>query len=135
MKVEANELQRKAVRAVRVAAWLAVVALVVLTVVPPSMRPESGFPSAVEHFAGFFLAGLLNHLGYPRRLSTSLVIAVAFAAGIELLQFASPGRHPRFSDFVVDAVAACAGNVVGYLLIRFAPIWLGEKGMLLPWKG
>jgi VanZ family protein len=28
---------------------------------------------------------------------------------IEILQFWAPGRHARFEDFAVDALAACAG--------------------------
>ncbi len=30
---------------------------------------------------------------------------------VEVLQFLAPGRHARLSDFVVDALAACAGLV------------------------
>jgi len=104
--------------AIQLAAWLAVIMLVLLTVVPPTMRPVSQFPSLFEHFAGFFLAGLLNHLGYPRRLVVSLIIATAFAGGIELLQIPLQGRHARLIDFVVDAAAACAGTVVAFLLLR-----------------
>lgn len=104
-----------ALTAIRLGAWFVVSALVVLTVVPPSMRPVSTFPSAVEHLGSFFLAGLLYRLGYPRRLFVSLAIAVAFAAAIELLQIPIPGRHARLIDFAVDAVAGCAGTLIGFL--------------------
>jgi VanZ family protein len=35
---------------------------------------------------------------------------------IEILQFWAPGRHARLSDFVVDALAACAGLAVAAAL-------------------
>ena len=41
-----------------------------------------------------------------------------FAASVELAQFYAPGRHPRVSDFVVDALGACAGVVVASMLTR-----------------
>jgi VanZ family protein len=31
---------------------------------------------------------------------------------LELLQLLVPGRHARLEDFIVDAIAACAGIVV-----------------------
>jgi VanZ family protein len=31
---------------------------------------------------------------------------------LEILQIWAPGRHARFEDFVVDALAACAGFAV-----------------------
>ena len=104
--------------AIQLAAWLAVTVLIVLTIVPPTMRPMSHLPSLLEHFASFFLAGILNYVGYPRRLVVSLAMAIAFSAGIELLQIPLHGRHARLSDFAVDAMAACAGTLVGFLLVR-----------------
>jgi VanZ family protein len=32
---------------------------------------------------------------------------------LELLQFCAPGRHARLEDFIVDALALCAGFIVG----------------------
>ena len=53
--------------------------------------------------------GLAFGLAYQRyRLLTALV-AVAMTGVIEVMQFWAPGRHARLSDFVVDALAACAG--------------------------
>jgi VanZ family protein len=34
---------------------------------------------------------------------------MAAIAAIEILQLWAPGRHARLEDFVVDALAACAG--------------------------
>jgi len=46
------------------------------------------------------------------------VSAVIFCAGIELAQLMIPGRHARFSDFVVDATAVCVGIFAGSTLTR-----------------
>jgi len=46
-----------------------------------------------------------------RRLLTA-AIAVAMIGLIEILQFWAPGRHARLEDFVVDALAACAGLAI-----------------------
>jgi VanZ family protein len=40
------------------------------------------------------------------------VIAVVIVGIIEILQRWVPGRHATFEDFVVDALAACAGLMV-----------------------
>ena len=120
-------MRRIVLSAIQLAAWFAVTGLIVLTVVPPVMRPESSFPSALEHVAAFFVAGVLNYLGYPRRVMASLAIAIAFAGGIELLQIPLPGRHARFTDFVIDGLAACAGNLVGFLLVRMGLVQLSKK--------
>jgi hypothetical protein len=90
----------------RLAAWIFVAILVLITVAPPSARLDSGVPHHVEHFASFFIAGALWYMGYPRRLLLCLTLAVLFAGGLELLQMLVPGRHARLIDFVVDALAA-----------------------------
>ncbi len=106
--------------------------IVLLTAVPASMRPMSGFPREVEHIAGFFVAGGLYFLGYPRRLLASLAIAFTFAAAIELLQIPLPSRHARLIDFVVDAAAACVGTLFGFLLVYTGRIKMSKSGMT--WK-
>jgi VanZ family protein len=40
------------------------------------------------------------------------VISVVTIGVLEILQLWAPGRHARFEDFVVDALAACAGLAV-----------------------
>ena len=80
-----------------------------LSLVAPSLRPVTFLPHNLEHAAIFALAGLAIGLGYPDRAAQHMVALVLFAAAVELAQFYAPGRHPRVSDFVVDALGACAG--------------------------
>jgi VanZ family protein len=103
---------------IRLAAWIVVVGLVLLSIVPPPLRPDSDLPHNLEHLASFFLAGVLWYLAYSNRLLLWLGVAVLYAGGIELLQLLAPGRHARFADFVVDALGACTGILVGSVGIR-----------------
>jgi VanZ family protein len=94
-------------------AWAALSAIVVLTVVPPNLRPTTDAPHNVEHSAAFLITGLLFGLAYGGRELILTIGAVVFCAIIEILQLYVPGRHARWIDFAVDAVAAVVGVFVG----------------------
>ena len=98
--------------------WLGVLAIIVLSLVAPSLRPVTFLPHDLEHAAVFLITGLALGLGYPGRIVQHMMILVIFAAAIELAQFYAPGRHPRLIDFVVDALGACAGAALAALVTR-----------------
>jgi VanZ family protein len=93
--------------------WLLLLTITVLSLVPPTLRPETGVPHDLEHFAIFAAAGLAFGIGYSRRPLGAAIGLVIFAGVIELAQGAVPGRHARLSDFVVDALAMGVGVVAG----------------------
>jgi VanZ family protein len=103
--------QRKilpSVSAASVALGLAT-AIVVLSVVPPTLRLETGLPHGIEHFVIYWGTGLAFALGYelkPALLATRLVF---FSGAVEIAQLFVPGRHARLSDFIVDASAITVG--------------------------
>src|SRR5262249_40798456 len=99
-------------------AWLLVAAITALTLVPPSLRPVSSLPHAVEHFFVFFAMGAALALAYPRRVYALAGAGVLFTALLELLQTLRPGRHASLSDFLVDAAAVCAGIALAALVER-----------------
>jgi VanZ family protein len=101
----------------RVAAWLCLLAIVTLTVVPPAMRPETEVPHDVEHAVAFLVAGVLFGVAYGHEFIVSIT-AVVFCAAIEITQLYVPGRHARVIDFVVDATAAVVGVFLGALARR-----------------
>jgi VanZ family protein len=101
----------------RLAAWVFIAVLVLLTIAPPSARPDSGVPHHFEHFASFFIAGALWYMGYPRRLLLCLTLALLVAGGLELLQMLVPGRHARLADFAVDALGAWTGSAAAFALV------------------
>lgn len=96
----------------RIFAWLLAAAVAFATLGPPGYRPHSDFGQNGEHALAFVLIGLAFGLAYAQRRLLTAAIAVAMIGLIEILQFWAPGRHARLSDFIVDALAACAGLTV-----------------------
>src|SRR6266571_1448631 len=93
-----SQVGTMAVKIARIAAWLLVVAIVVMTLGPPTVRPVTGFDRNLEHIAAFALLGLAFGLAYPNRRMRLALIGVAIAAVMEILQQIVPGRHAYFSD-------------------------------------
>jgi VanZ family protein len=96
----------------RLFAWLLAAAVTFATLGPPGFRPHSNLGQDGEHALAFVLVGLAFGLAYKRHRLLTSVIAVAMIGVLEILQFWAPGRHARLEDFVVDALAACAGFAV-----------------------
>jgi hypothetical protein len=96
----------------RIIAWLLTAAVTFATLGPPRYRPHSMLGQDGEHALAFVLVGLAFGLAYPKRRLLTAGIAVVLIGVLELLQLWMPGRHARLEDFVVDALAACAGIAV-----------------------
>jgi hypothetical protein len=99
----------------RIATWILVATIIVLSVVPPGLRPQTGAPHALEYLAIFSATGLAASLGYQRKHISLAILLVIFAAFVEIIQLFVPGRHARFSDFAVDAFAAIFGLMITML--------------------
>jgi VanZ family protein len=106
--------------AARIAAWGLAAAIIVLSVVPPDLRPGTPIPHYLEHFAIYAVTGCAFGLGYGLRPSLLAMRLVIFSGCIEIIQLFIPGRHARFGDFLVDAIATCAGVTSVALLRRIA---------------
>ena len=100
----------------RIIAWLLTAAVTFATLGPPSYRPHSYLGQDGEHALAFVLVGLAFGLAYPRRRLLTAGLAVILIGVLELLQLWMPGRHARLEDFIVDALAACAGIAVAAAL-------------------
>ena len=91
-------------------AWSLAAAVAFFTLGPPDFRPHaSPLGQDGEHALAFMVLGLAFGLAYTRNRLMTAAIAVALTGLVEVLQFWAPGRHARFEDFLVDALAACAG--------------------------
>jgi VanZ family protein len=101
-------------------AWLLVIGLVVVTVVPASERPVTGVEHGYEHFLSFGFVGFVFALTYSRRPIFLMLSAIVFAALLELIQIPLPTRHARLEDFLTDALGSCIGIGFSYLSVR---IW------------
>ena len=64
------------------------------------------------------MLGLAFGLGYPGRFWLLAIASVPLIGVLEVLQTWMPGRHARFGDFVVDALAALVGLAAAAVLAR-----------------
>jgi VanZ family protein len=104
----------------RIAAWASAAAIVILSLVPLTLRPETGATHSLEHFTIFAATGFAFGLGYKRRHDLLAILLVIFSSAIEIAKLFVPGRHARLGDFIIDALAACIGLVMASLA-RAAP--------------
>jgi VanZ family protein len=102
----------------QIAAWLCIVAIGVLSLVAPPLRPVTVLPHALEHAGIFAAAGFAAGLGYPHRPTLTMAALVVFSGAVEVAQLFAPGRHATLRDFVVDAGAACLGLALAVLALR-----------------
>jgi VanZ family protein len=96
----------------RIFAWLLAAAVTFATLGPPRYRPHADFGHDGEHAFAFVLVGLAFALAYPQHRRLAATIAIVAIGLLELLQLLVPGRHARLEDFIVDALAACAGFAI-----------------------
>ena len=103
----------------RMVAWLAVMAVIVLSVVPGSVRPHVLGNDRVEHFVAYLIVGSLFAIGYVRShlLSSGLMLTIC-AGALELAQLLIPGRLASPRDFIVSATGAWIGFLAGAAIRR-----------------
>ena len=106
----------------QVVAWLLAVAIIMLSVGPPSTRPVTGAGQNFEHLAIFLATGTAFGLGYPRRVVLLPLALIAFSAAIEFAQMMVAGRHARLADFLMDAAASCVGLAVAFGLVKLTAL-------------
>ena len=99
-------------------AWLLAALVTFATLGPPSSRPHSDLGQVAEHGLAFILVGLAFGFAYPDHRLRNATIAMVMTGLLEVLQIWMPGRHARFADFVVDAIATSIGFVIAASLAR-----------------
>jgi hypothetical protein len=100
----------------RVAAWLSLLVIFVVTVGPIGLRPVSPFPLQIERFAAFLVVGTFFGVGYPKRLVLIMAIVIVSAASFELAQHLVPARHGTLAGFTAKAAGGGLGVLLGTLL-------------------
>jgi VanZ family protein len=103
---------------IRTGAWLALAIIAVLSALPGDMRPEVIADGRYEHFAAYFIAGLLLGLGYPRpgqMLVSGLLLAIG-AGALEAAQLWIPGRTASAEDLAISTLGAWSALVLIGLL-------------------
>lgn len=104
----------------RLAAFVLIAAVVFATLGPPRYRPHSPLGQDGEHALAFVLVGVAVGLAFPHRRLLVAPMSVMLVGLLEIMQLWAPGRHARLEDFLVDAVATCAGLAVAAAIAWFA---------------
>jgi hypothetical protein len=103
-------------RIARLLGWLALAALVFVTLAPIGLRPVSGAPVSLERLGAFAVLGFLFAFGYPKRPVQVLALVIIAAAGLEAFQLLEATRHGRMGDFLFKATGGSIGVLVGWFL-------------------
>lgn len=106
-----------------VTAWrwllaIAMLALLVLSLMPqsPSM-PSTGWDKS-NHMLGFAVLAVLGHGACPGRTWAVLLGLLAYGGLIEVLQSFTPDRMAEWGDLLADGVGLLIGKACALLLIR-----------------
>jgi VanZ family protein len=105
-------------RLLKAAAWLSLLAIIVVTVSPIGFRPPTISSTDFDRAAALAVCAGAFVLAYPQRWTTAALLMVLAAFGIEALQYLSPTRHPHLMDASVKAGGALAGAVLAWLFNR-----------------
>jgi hypothetical protein len=99
---------------IKTAAWLSILLVFLVTVVPIGFRPSTGFSPNIERFGVMAVVGALFAAAYPRRFWLIVLGLSLAAAGFELLQILAGGRHPSIRDVGFKSLGAVIGAMLGY---------------------
>lgn len=97
-------------RTVRVVALSLVAMLVVVTVGPIQLRPETGVSAGLERFGAFAIVTVMLAVAYPARLLQVTLLMIGVAGLLEALQLIGFGRHGRPLDLLIKVGGASAGG-------------------------
>jgi hypothetical protein len=95
----------------RLAGWACAAAIIVLSLVPGEVRPQSGVWSGqVEHLLAYSIAAALLAIGYPGRSHLVCALMIGLAGVLETLQLWIPGRNAELYGFVASAAGVALGS-------------------------
>jgi VanZ family protein len=98
--------------------YVVVTALVFLLPVPSTPLAESEHVDKVVHFGIFLGFALLFYIDRHWKAWWTFLISVAFAGGIELVQWTLPYREGEWLDFVAGVAGAGLGAVLVFVIER-----------------
>ena len=99
---------------IRRAAWLSILIVLLVTLVPIGWRPATGLSPNIERFCAMAAVGALFAAAYPRRFWLIVLTLSLTAAMVEPLQFIAAGRHPSLRDVEFKSLGVAIGAVLGY---------------------
>ena len=109
----------------RLALWSCLVAIIVLSLVPGEVRPQTGTPGEFEHFIAYMGTGLFIAARYrslrPRLALWAATAALSFV--LEFMQKFVPGREPDIFDALASSSGLTLGVLLGGLIISAIHRW------------
>ncbi|MDE1997150.1 MAG: VanZ family protein [Rhizobiaceae bacterium] len=109
----------------QIVAWLALASIIFATAAPIRWRPKTAISVNIERSAAFAFMALLFVMAYPNDRRIVGIGCILGAAATELLQVASPTRHPRVEDAIIKGLGATVGLLFGGLLLQAASLYQG----------
>jgi hypothetical protein len=96
--------------------WICVLIIIVLSLVPGSLRPHTFASAHFEHFIAYAGTGFLFAPSSRRRERIVAALGLAVLSGaLELLQLTISGRTAEFAGFFYSSLGAWAGLLAGAL--------------------
>ena len=109
-------------RILRIVAWLLLVGIIAVTLVPADLRPTTPLPLKFERALAFVILAFVFIAAYPRRWPLVLALICVGAVVVEVAQYLVPTRDPS----VVDAIVKVIGAVAGAAAARVMDPWLSR---------
>jgi len=109
-------MSKSMTKASRIASVVVLIGIRLVTLGPIEFRPDTGH-AGLDRAVAFFLLGATLGIGFPKRFPLSLFFIVGVAVALEVLQLVAPGRHARFDDMLVKAVAGALGVFLPWILM------------------
>lgn len=108
-------------RVLRLAGWLCIGVLVVLSWIPSDWEARTSLPGQIEHAIAYCGTAAIFAFAYQDAPRWRLIAGfVALAGVLEVGQLWVPGRTSQVIDFAASSIGAIAGVFLG----RAAIVWL-----------
>lgn len=108
----------------RLARWgfaAAVIAIMVLALMPAKQVPVGSGWDKLDHWMAFFTLSLLASHAFPRRPFWQIAIAlVGFGIGIEVAQYFTPDRDADAIDVVADSIGIAIYGLLSMIYVAIA---------------
>jgi VanZ family protein len=104
---------------IRVGAWVTVLALIPLSLLPTGLLMRTEIGEHLEHVLAYGGATFVVAMARSERgILSSCLLLIAYAGGLEFLQRFSPGPTPSLRDFMFSAGGVVLVSAVVALLRR-----------------
>ena len=103
--------------------WFCVTLILYLSLVPGTMRPQTGASGHLEHFMAYAITGAIFMAGVRHGMSalTAAVGLCWLSGAVEIAQLWIPGRTGQVAGFIWSSAGAWLGLLLGHWLWRAVP--------------